>query len=172
MADPDLITRAQAVLDICRERRLRIATAESCTGGLVAATLTDIGGSSDAFERGYVTYSNAAKQQLLGVPAHLLEQHGAVSRQTAEAMASGVLAHAPVDLAVSVTGIAGPGGGSPDKPVGLVHFAVASRSGRLLHHEHRFGDIGRDRVRRLCVVQALTMLRALAESEETRRQSD
>ena len=123
-----------------------IATAESCTGGLVAATLTEIPGSSDAVERGFVTYSNAAKETMLGVPSSLLEQFGAVSRETAEAMAQGALAHSPAELAVAITGIAGPGGGTPGKPVGLVHFAAVVRAGRLLHQECRFGDIGRAQV--------------------------
>src|SRR5438309_11606766 len=108
--DPELIERARALLDLCRVKKLRIAAAESCTGGLVAATLTEIAGSSDVFERGFVTYSNEAKQAMLGVPAATLASHGAVSRETAEAMAKGALAHAPVELAVSITGIAGPGG--------------------------------------------------------------
>ena len=142
-ADQALIDAARTLLDLCRQKQLKLATAESCTGGLLAATLTEIPGSSDVLDRGFVTYSNEAKQAMLGVPAATLERFGAVSRETAEAMAKGALAHAPVDLAVSITGIAGPGGGTPDKPVGLVHFAAASRSGRLIHHERRFGDIGR-----------------------------
>src|SRR5262247_2460192 len=135
MPDQELIARAQALLELCRARRLKIAAAESCTGGLVAATLTEIAGSSDVFERGFVTYSNEAKQAMLGVPAAVLERHGAVSRETAEAMAAGALADAPVDLAVSITGIAGPGGAVPGKPVGLVHFGGAARDGRHLHRE-------------------------------------
>ena len=119
------------MLERCRARGLTVATAESCTGGLVAGALTEIAGSSDVVDRGFVTYSNAAKQAMLGVPAAILERHGAVSRETAEAMARGALAHAPADLAVAITGIAGPGGGSAEKPVGLVHFAAAARDGRL-----------------------------------------
>jgi nicotinamide-nucleotide amidase len=168
MADLELVDRAAALLDLCRRKTLTIAAAESCTGGLLAATLTEIPGSSDVFERGFVTYSNDAKQAMLGVPPMTLDRHGAVSRQTAEAMAKGALAHAPVDLAVSVTGIAGPHGAMPGKPVGLVHFAAASRSGRLVHHERRFGDIGRAQVRRASVVEALAMLTELAENEEPR----
>ena len=160
------LAAARALLDLCRQKRLKLATAESCTGGLLAATLTDIAGSSDVLDRGFVTYSNAAKRAMLGVPPATLERHGAVSRETAEAMATGALAHAPVDLAVSITGIAGPGGGTGLKPVGLVHFAVASRSGKLVHHEQKFGDIGRVDVRRASVLQALAMLRELAEREE------
>ena len=113
-------------------------------------------------ERGFVTYSNAAKETMLGVPAAVLERFGAVSSETAEAMATGALAHSPADLAVSITGIAGPGGGTATKPVGLVHFAAASRGGRLIWHEGRFGDIGRAEVRRVSVLQALAMLHELA----------
>jgi nicotinamide-nucleotide amidase len=160
---PTLIEQATTLLELCRSKRLRIVTAESCTGGLIAATLTEIPGSSDVVERGFVTYSNEAKQEMLGVPAATLRQFGAVSRETAEAMASGALAHASAELAVSVTGIAGPGGGSPEKPVGLVHFAAASRDGRLIHRERRFGDIGRAQVRQVSVAEAFAMLRELAE---------
>jgi len=163
MSDQELIARAQALLELCRARRLKIAAAESCTGGLVAATLTEIAGSSDVFERGFVTYSNEAKQAMLGVPAAVLERHGAVSRETAEAMAAGALADAPVDLAVSITGIAGPGGAVEGKPVGLVYFGAASRRGRRLHRERRYGDIGRAQVRHASVLEALAMLRELAE---------
>jgi nicotinamide-nucleotide amidase len=142
---------------------LKIATAESCTGGLVAGALTEIAGSSDVVDRGFVTYSNEAKQQMLGVPADTIRTHGAVSRVTAEAMARGALGKAAADIVVAITGIAGPGGGSPDKPVGLVHFAAASRNGALVHKEIRYGDIGRAEVRRLSVLQALALLKALAE---------
>jgi nicotinamide-nucleotide amidase len=165
MPDRELSELAQALLDLCRGKRLKIAAAESCTGGLVAATLTEIAGSSDVFERGFVTYSNEAKQAMLGVPEATLASHGAVSRETAEAMAKGALAHAPADLAVSITGIAGPGGATAGKPVGLVHFAAAARGGALIHHERRYGDIGRAAVRRASVVEALAMLGALAQQE-------
>ena len=161
--DKDLSTSAMVVLNACRARGLKVATAESCSGGLVAGALTDIAGSSDVFDRGFVTYSNEAKQQMLGVPLSTLQEHGAVSRQTAEAMARGALGAANAELVVAITGIAGPGGGSPDKPVGLVHFAAASRSGKLMHAEMRYGDVGRAEVRRRSVLQALTMLRTLAE---------
>jgi nicotinamide-nucleotide amidase len=159
-----LIEQAAALLELCRSKRLRIATAESCTGGLVAAALTEIPGSSDVVERGFVTYSNDAKQTMLAVPAATLKQFGEVSRETAEAMAKGALAQSQAELAISVTGIAGPGGGSPEKPVGLVHFAAASKDGRLLHRERRFGDIGRSQVRQASVAEALVMLRELAEA--------
>jgi len=159
----DLQTAATVVLDTCRTRGLTLATAESCTGGLVAGALTEIAGSSAVVDRGFVTYSNEAKQQMLGVPADTLKQFGAVSRETAEAMARGALVHADVDLTVAITGIAGPGGGSKDKPVGLVHFACAARDGSLTHAEMRYGDIGRSLVRHKSVLQALAMLQALAE---------
>lgn len=158
----DLRAAAIAVLEICRTRGLMVATAESCTGGLVAGALTEIAGSSDVVDRGFVTYSNNAKQQMLGVPAATLAAHGAVSRETAEAMARGALGHAEADLTVAITGVAGPGGGTPDKPVGLVHFAAASRGGALIHAEMRYGDIGRDNVRHRSVLQALAMLKELA----------
>jgi nicotinamide-nucleotide amidase len=168
MIDQELIAQATALLALCRGKKLKIATAESCTGGLVAGTLTEIAGSSDVVERGFVTYSNEAKEQMLGVPAVVLTSHGAVSRETAEAMAKGALAHSPADLAVSITGIAGPGGAVAGKPVGLVHFGAASRGGRLVHRERRYGDIGRTQVRRASVVEALAMLRELAEQENVR----
>jgi len=168
MVDEELLAEARALLDLCRARKLMIATAESCTGGLVAATLTEVPGSSDVLERGFVTYSNAAKSQMLGVPADLIARFGAVSRETAEAMANGALAHSLADLAVSITGIAGPGGGSPGKPVGLVHFAAAGRGGLLVHHESRYGDIGRAQVRGVSVKQALAMLSALARVQRPR----
>jgi nicotinamide-nucleotide amidase len=164
--DQELVERARTLLDLCRTKGLTIAAAESCTGGLLAATLTEIAGSSDVFERGFVTYSNEAKQAMVGVTSATLASHGAVSRETAEAMASGALAHAPVDLAVSITGIAGPGGAVPGKPVGLVHFAAASRAGRLMIARARnYGDIGRTQVRRASVMEALAMLHDLATTE-------
>lgn len=159
----DAIREAAArVLDACRVRRLKVASAESCTGGLVAGALTEIPGASDVFDLGFVTYSNAAKQTMLGVAAAILERHGAVSRETAEAMAEGALAASEADLAVAVTGIAGPDGGTPDKPVGLVHFAAVARDGERLHREKRYGDVGRGRVRKEAVAEALAMLERLA----------
>jgi nicotinamide-nucleotide amidase len=116
-------------------------------------------------ERGFVTYSNAAKETMLGVPRAVLDRFGAVSRETAEAMAQGALAHAPAELAVAITGIAGPGGATAGKPVGLVHFAACLRRGTLIHREQRYGDIGRSEVRRRSVIEALAMLRELAEQE-------
>jgi nicotinamide-nucleotide amidase len=164
MADRETEAAATALLDLCKSKKLMVATAESCTGGLVAGALTDIAGSSAVVDRGFVTYTNAAKHQMLGVPNATIERHGAVSRETAEAMVRGALGHANADLAVSITGIAGPGGGTADKPVGLVHFAAASRGGNLVHRERRFGDIGRGAVRRLSVLEALAMLTELAKS--------
>lgn len=161
MSADEIGRAAELVLAACRARGLKIATAESCTGGLVAAALTAIPGSSEVVECGFVTYSNAAKETMLGVPAATLARHGAVSRETAEAMAQGALARSPADLAVAVTGIAGPGGGSAEKPVGLVHFAAAARDGRRIHRETRFGDIGRDEVRRRSVAEALALLEEL-----------
>jgi nicotinamide-nucleotide amidase len=147
-------------------RKLTIATAESCTGGLVAGALTDIPGSSDVIDRGFVTYSNDAKRAMLGVKTTTLATFGAVSKETATAMAIGALEKAGVDLAVSITGIAGPGGATPGKPVGLVHFAVAARDGRILHRECRFGAIGRSAVRARSVVEALRMLTELARGPQ------
>jgi nicotinamide-nucleotide amidase len=169
MAEQDLIEPARALFDLCRAKKLTIAAAESCTGGLLAATLTEIPGSSQVFDRGFVTYSNDAKIGMLGVPVDLLETFGAVSREAAQAMASGALAQAGVDLAVAITGIAGPGGALPGKPVGLVHVAVASRGGRRSHQARHFGDIGRAGVRRESVRQALAMLQELAGQEAPSR---
>ena len=154
---------AAAVLDACRARHLKVATAESCTGGLVAGALTDVPGSSDVVDRGFVTYSNEAKQQMLGVTSETLRDHGAVSRQTAEAMARGAIANSQAHLAVAITGVAGPGGGSDDKPVGLVHFAAADRGGAITAQEMRYGAVGRAEIRRQSVLQALTMLKTVAE---------
>jgi len=159
----DLRTAATAVLDACRARGLKVATAESCTGGLVAGALTEIAGSSDVVDRGFVTYSNEAKQQMLGVASETLRDYGAVSRQAAEEMARGAIAHSNAQIAVAITGIAGPSGGSADKPVGLVHFAAASRAGALTHREIRYGDIGRSAVREKSVLAALAMLKVMAE---------
>jgi len=162
MSGSDVRALSRSLLDLCRMRKLTIATAESCTGGLVAAALTEIPGSSEVIDRGFVTYSNEAKRIMLGVKASTLSAFGAVSKETAQAMAIGALERAGVDLAVSITGIAGPGGATPGKPVGLVHFAAAARDGRLLHRECRFGALGRSRVRERSVVEALRMLMELA----------
>ena len=164
MFSSSLQDEAARLLDAFRARRLRLATAESCTGGLIAALLTEIPGASDVLERGFVTYSNEAKQENLGVPKALIEQHGAISEAVTRAMAEGAVKHSHADLAVSVTGIAGPGGGSAAKPVGLVHLAAARSSGTTLHQECRFGDIGRSDVRFECVEVALSLLRRALES--------
>lgn len=155
-----LLARAEKLLADARAKGLKIATAESCTGGLVAGLLTEIPGSSDVLERGFVTYSNEAKEELLGVPRKILKAHGAVSAETARAMADGALKQSSADIAVAVTGIAGPGGGTADKPVGLVHFAAACSDG-VIHRECRFGDIGRSEVRLKSVEAALEMLQSL-----------
>ena len=160
----DIEAAARRVLDACRTRHLLVATAESCTGGLVAGALTDIAGSSEVVDRGFVTYSDQSKQDMLDVPATMIAAHGAVSRATAAAMASGALARSPADLVVAITGIAGPGGGSADKPVGLVRFAAAARDGRALQEERRFGEIGRAEIRARAVLMALDLLEKLATS--------
>ena len=150
------------MLTECRARGWRLATAESCTGGLVAAALTAIRHSSDVFKRGLVAYSNDAKIELLGVPQDMIAQHGAVSAETAAAMARGAVARAGVDLSISTTGIAGPGGGTPQKPVGLVYLGVATREGAVRVERRVFpGDRGE--VRRAAMVKALEMLQAAAK---------
>jgi nicotinamide-nucleotide amidase len=159
--DSHIIAQAADLLAAARERGDRIATAESCTGGLLAATLTAIPGASDAFERGFVTYSNAAKSEMLGVPFWLIERHGAVSEDVARAMAGGALTHSRANVAVAVTGIAGPDGGTEEKPVGLVHFAAGRRDGPIVHEQVRFGDLGRMEVQRRSVAKALQMLASL-----------
>jgi nicotinamide-nucleotide amidase len=161
--DDELRKAATHVLDAFRARGLKLATAESCTGGLVAASLTDIAGSSDVVDRGFVTYSNAAKEAMLGVPATTLKRHGAVSAETAAAMAAGALKYSLADVSVAITGIAGPGGGTAQKPVGLVHFAAASRDGRHLAKSRRYGKIGRRRVRERSVAEAFVLLETLAQ---------
>jgi nicotinamide-nucleotide amidase len=153
---------ARTLLDLCKMRKLTIATAESCTGGLVCASLVDIPGSSAVVTTGFISYSNEAKHDLLGVSTETLETFGAVSKETAVSMAKGALKKAKADLTVAVTGIAGPGGATPGKPVGLVHLAVASRDGRIISREKRFGAIGRTAVRMRSVVEALKMLTELA----------
>jgi len=155
-----LLEQAGEILAAARAKGLRIATAESCTGGLIAGLITEIAGSSDVFERGFVTYSDEAKDDLLEVPTDLLHQHGAVSVQVAMAMADGALKHSLAQIALAVTGIAGPGGGTAAKPVGLVYIATAQLGGETEGHELRFGDIGRDGVRLATVEAALDLLQA------------
>jgi nicotinamide-nucleotide amidase len=144
-----------------KAKALKIATAESCTGGLVAAAITAIPGASAVLERGFVTYSNEAKTEMLGVPAELIERRGAVSQEVALAMVEGALKNSRADIAVAVTGVAGPDGGSEQKPVGLVHIAAAKRGGARLHEERRFGDIGRNEVQAESAVAALALLQKL-----------
>ena len=157
----DILSLAVDLLSVCRDRGELIATAESCTGGLLAATMTAIPGCSDCFERGFVTYSNASKSEMLGVPYWLIEKHGAVSEDVARAMAGGALTHSQASLAVAVTGIAGPDGGTPEKPVGLVHLAAGRRDGPVASETVLFGELGRTEVQRRSVAQALKLLRAL-----------
>jgi len=149
---------ATALLDTLRAKGLRLATAESCTGGLIAGLLTEIPGSSDVVDRGFVTYSNDAKTEMIGVPGGLIQEHGAVSKEVAIAMATGAIAHSLADVSVAVTGVAGPGGGSAAKPVGLVHLAAARQGGATLHRECRFGDIGRAAIRLRSVEVALALV--------------
>ena len=155
--DDQLTTAAEALLRACRGRGIKVVTAESCTGGLIAGALTAVAGSSDVVERGFVTYTNEAKQEMLGVAASLFETVGAVSEEVARAMAEGALKHSRADLAVSVTGIAGPGGATEGKPVGLVHLAVARDGFATVHAAHVF-DGDRAAVRRASVIAALDML--------------
>lgn len=158
MFERNLTQRAERVLSALRSRRLKIATAESCTGGLIVGLLTEIPGSSDVVDRGFVTYSNAAKVAMLAVSETTLASVGAVSRDTALEMVAGALAHSQADIAVAVTGVAGPGGGSAEKPVGLVHLAVQRRGLKPRHYEARYGDIGRGAVRTATVSTALDMV--------------
>lgn len=154
-----LIDLATRVLADLRAKELILATAESCTGGLISALFTELPGASHTFDRGFVTYSNHAKHDMLGVAKDVLISSGAVSEPVARAMAQGALAHSRADVAVAVTGIAGPGGGTPQKPVGLVHIAAACKGHDVLHEAHHFGDIGRDAVRLKTVEAALNLLR-------------
>lgn len=165
MFPSELLAEAASTLELLRGRGLMLATAESCTGGLIAALLTEIPGSSDVLERGFVTYSNRAKAECVGVDPDLIARFGAVSAEVARAMAEGALAHSGADIAVAVTGVAGPGGGSAEKPVGLVHFAAARKGGETRAIERRFGDIGRSAIRLKSVETALDLVRAIATKE-------
>ena len=160
MFDQALLEDARLVLALCRRADVRLTTAESCTGGLIAACLTEIPGSSDVFERGFVTYSNAAKTELLGVPSMLINLEGAVSEKVARAMAEGALSRSAADVAIAVTGVAGPGGGTETKPVGLVHLAVAGTGRPTQHHREVFPG-SRAAIRDTTVVTAFAMLRSL-----------
>ena len=161
MFSAPLLDRAAALVAACRARGLVLATAESCTGGLVSALLTEVPGSSAAFDRGFATYSNDAKAEMLGVSAHLIAAEGAVSEAVARAMAEGALARSRAGAAVSITGVAGPGGGTAGKPVGLVHFALARRGGGVTAVERRFGDLGRGAVRLAAVAPARDLFEAV-----------
>ncbi|MEZ5939145.1 MAG: CinA family protein [Hyphomonadaceae bacterium] len=161
MFSDHLLNLARLTLDDARQRRLKIATAESCTGGLIAGLLTEIPGSSDVVERGFIVYTNKAKQEMLGVPGDLIADVGEVSEPVARLMAEGALEESRANLAVAVTGIAGPGGGTARKPVGLVHIAVARENRPIMHQALRLGDIGRSQVRTQTIIEALNMLRRM-----------
>jgi len=156
----DSYSLAEKIIKTATEKGVMIATAESCTGGLIAGALTDISGSSVVVDRGFVTYSNEAKNEMLSVPMALIEEHGAVSEEVARAMAEGAIAHSCAGLAVSVTGIAGPGGGTEEKPVGLVWFGLANEQGEVRAEHHVFADKGRRFIRGKTVATALEMLLA------------
>jgi nicotinamide-nucleotide amidase len=154
----DIRAVSKEFIALCTARKLKVATAESCTGGLIAAALTEVPGSSVVVDRGFVTYSNESKTEMLGVDAALIADVGAVSAEVAQAMVQGAIARSDADLAVAVTGIAGPDGGTTEKPVGLVHLAAMRRGGAPVHAEHRFGDIGRAAIRLATVREAIAML--------------
>ncbi len=155
---PDLIADARALLERLQRHALLVATAESCTGGLICGLLTEIPGASGMVERGFVTYSNAAKTKMLGVAEELIARHGAVSEEVARAMADGALRHSLAHIALSVTGIAGPDGGSQEKPVGLVYLGVAARGETTRVRECRFGNIGRSEIRLASVREAIALM--------------
>lgn len=164
--DRVLFEAATGLLELLQENRLRLGTAESCTGGLISAYMTEAPGSSGAFEVGFVTYSNEAKERMLGVPREMIEAHGAVSEEVARAMAEGALLCGHIEVAVSATGIAGPTGGTEDKPVGTVHFGIAG-VGRATRHRHEtFGDIGRRGIRMESVRTAFEMIRDFVENPD------
>jgi nicotinamide-nucleotide amidase len=162
---PGLLGAAAQLLETCRRKGRLIATAESCTGGLIAGVLTAIPGSSDVVDCGFVTYSNDAKAKMIGVPEATIRQYGAVSADVAVAMAQGAIAESRAHLAIAVTGVAGPGGGTPMKPVGLVWLAATARDGHVRTRELRLGDIGREEVRLATVGEALAMLQELADRD-------
>jgi nicotinamide-nucleotide amidase len=154
----DLVQQASLLLDDAAARGIKIVTAESCTGGLVAGLLTEIAGSSAVVERGFVVYSNNAKQEMLGVPGDMIADYGAVSEPVARALAEGALIESRANLSIAITGVAGPGGGTGLKPIGLVHFASARENRAIRHEEHRFGDIGRAEIRLEAIRISLRML--------------
>ncbi|MEX0583364.1 MAG: CinA family protein [Sneathiella sp.] len=153
----EIETLATEVLEKSRQKKWKLATAESCTGGLIAGSLTEIAGSSDVFDRGFIIYSNVAKNRMIGVSTDTLRAHGAVSEEVAREMALGSLNAASVDITVAVTGVAGPGG-TPTKPAGRVHLAVATKDGIAEHRKMDYGELGRSEVRQATVVTALEML--------------
>lgn len=159
MFSDEIIELATEVLELSRKNKYQIATAESCTGGLIIGALTEIAGSSDVVDRGFITYSNQAKNEAILVNSETLEKFGAVSKETALEMVEGALVKSTASIAVSVTGIAGPGGGSIEKPVGLVHIAAKKQNTTPLHLEAQFGDIGRSQVRQATVISALNLLK-------------
>src|ERR1700742_4821141 len=161
MFSSPLLRLAEVVVAEAREKKLRITTAESCTGGLIGGLLTEVPGSSEVLERGFIVYSNRAKQDMLGVPGDLIADMGAGSEAVARMMAEGAVENSNAHMAVAVTGIAGPGGGTAMRPVGLVHIAAARERRSILHEAHRFGDIGRSEVRMKAVEAALELLRKL-----------
>lgn len=156
-----LVHLAELTLADAREAKLKLVTAESCTGGLIAGLLTEIAGSSDVVERGFVVYSNEAKRDMLAVPGDMIADFGAVSEPVARAMAEGALKNSRAHIAISVTGIAGPGGGTPMKPVGLVHFGAARTGRSILHEMQLFGDIGREEIRLKSIETALNLVRRM-----------
>src|SRR6201985_574497 len=160
----EIVTLARLLVDEARERSLRIVTAESCTGGLVAGAICQVAGASDVFERGFVTYSNRGKQELLGIPGDLIADLGAFSEPVARMMAEGALENSNAHIAVAITGVAGPGGGTPMKPVGTVHIATARTNGGIQHRLELFDELDRDGVRIEAVRVALEMLRERVES--------
>jgi nicotinamide-nucleotide amidase len=164
MFSAELMRNATELLQALRASNRTLATAESCTGGLISGLLTEIAGSSDVVDRGFVTYSNAAKTEMLGVEPEIILTHGAVSQAVARAMAVGALNRSNADLAVAVTGVAGPGGGMPEKPVGLVHLAAVNRAGFVIHRAQQFGAIGRTNIRLETIAQALDLLRVAANA--------
>ena len=161
MYPAELTQAAEALLQKARENEIMIATAESCTGGLLAGLLTEIPGSSDVFDRGFVTYTLSAKTQILGVPKAMLKIEGSVSEPTARAMAEGAIANSNAQIAVAITGVAGPSGGSAEKPVGLVHFAACRVGFEMTTRRMEYGDIGRGNVRLASVATALELMNAL-----------
>lgn len=163
MSWTELSKQAARVLDVYRDKGWMVATAESCTGGLIIGCLTEVAGSSAVVDRGFVTYTNEAKNEVLGVDSALLAEHGAVSEPVARAMAQGAISRSDAEVSVAVTGVAGPGGGTAEKPVGLVHLACARRGGTVEHREMRYGDLSRQAIREATVASAFEMLLAAAD---------